>query len=330
MGPQAADGRGHEPPGVRRPQHHGPDPGPGHPLVRGGRGEGPYRAARDPVQGHQGRLGNPRRRRHQERGGPLRAPQEDVEGPGRGGARRHRHGRRQRGGRHLRDRVAGPDPEGEGPARTPARGLARGTDLPVAVGTGGGVRGALALRVRPLDRPAQRAVARPEQPVRHRPRLDGVGDQPLPGHPERPAEAGEGRPHDRPARRPHPGPATDARTEQGVDASAFRDLPAAQKHVQAALNDSDNIRTIEQWMEKQKQRVANGTFKPGSSPTLDEFTVTDANGKPVVTGSSVSKSDFASHGFSAQPTQVHSVKLVLAYSPDSGTFYVRTAFPSPP
>ncbi|MGW7434107.1 RNase A-like domain-containing protein [Streptomyces sp. NPDC054861] len=118
--------------------------------------------------------------------------------------------------------------------------------------------------------------------------------------------------------------------DQGVDASAFRDLPAAQKHVQTALNDSDNIRTIEQWMEKLKQRVANGTFKPGSSPTLDEFTVTDANGKPVVTGSSVSKSDFASHGFSAQPTQVHSVKLVLAYSPDSGTFYVRTAFPSPP
>ncbi|MFG2292885.1 RNase A-like domain-containing protein [Streptomyces sp. NPDC048603] len=118
--------------------------------------------------------------------------------------------------------------------------------------------------------------------------------------------------------------------DQGVDASAFPDLPAAQKHVQAALNDPDNIETIKQWMDKQKQRVANGTFKPGSSPTLDDFTVTDANGNDVVTGSSISQSDFAAQGFHAQPTQVHSVRLILAYSPESGTFYVRTAFPCPP
>lgn len=118
--------------------------------------------------------------------------------------------------------------------------------------------------------------------------------------------------------------------DQGVTASAFTDLPAAEKHVQAALNDPANIRKIEDWMEKQKRRVANGTFSPASSPDIRVFTVRDANGNNVVTGSSVSQSDFASQGFNAQPTQVHSVKLVLAYSPESGTFYVRTAFPTPP
>ncbi|MFG2640556.1 RNase A-like domain-containing protein [Streptomyces sp. NPDC048370] len=118
--------------------------------------------------------------------------------------------------------------------------------------------------------------------------------------------------------------------DQGVDASAFRDLPAAQKHVQAALNDPANIRRIEDWMEKQKRRVANGTFSPASSPDIRVFTVRDANGNNVVTGSSVSQSDFASQGFNAQPAQVHSVKLVLNYSPEAGTFYVRTAYPTPP
>ncbi|MEV6078140.1 RNase A-like domain-containing protein [Streptomyces sp. NPDC052069] len=118
--------------------------------------------------------------------------------------------------------------------------------------------------------------------------------------------------------------------DQGVDASAFQDLPAAQKHVQAALNDPANIQTIENWMNRQKQKVANGTFSPASSPQLSVFTVKDANGANVVTGSSVSQSDFASQGFNAQPTQVHSLKLVLAYSPDSETFYVRTAYPFPP
>ncbi|MEV7565989.1 RNase A-like domain-containing protein [Streptomyces tanashiensis] len=118
--------------------------------------------------------------------------------------------------------------------------------------------------------------------------------------------------------------------DQGVDASAFPDLPAAQRHVQAALNDPVNIRKIEDWMDKQKQRVANGTFNPASSPDIRVFTVKDASGNDIVTGSSVSGSDFASQGFNAQPTQVHSVKLVLAYSPESGTFYVRTAYPTPP
>ncbi|MFF5973317.1 RNase A-like domain-containing protein [Streptomyces sp. NPDC012769] len=118
--------------------------------------------------------------------------------------------------------------------------------------------------------------------------------------------------------------------DQGVDASAFPDLPAAQKHVQAALNDPANIQTVQNWMDRQKQRVANGTFSPASSPDLRAFTVRDANGNPVVTGSSVTQSDFAAQGFGAQPKQVHSVKLVLAYSPESGTFYVRTAFPTPP
>ncbi|MET9949959.1 RNase A-like domain-containing protein [Streptomyces sp. NPDC006339] len=118
--------------------------------------------------------------------------------------------------------------------------------------------------------------------------------------------------------------------DQGVDASAFPDLPVAQKSVQAALNDPRNIRTIEDWMEKQEQKVANGTFKPGSSPDLQVVTVKDAHGNPVATGSSVTQSDFAAQGFGAQPRQVHSVKLVLGYSPESGTFYVRTAFPNPP
>ncbi|MEF9886573.1 RNase A-like domain-containing protein [Streptomyces sp. P9-A4] len=118
--------------------------------------------------------------------------------------------------------------------------------------------------------------------------------------------------------------------DQGVDASAFADLPAAQRNVQAALNDPDNIDTITKWMNNQKQKVINGTFSSASSPDLDIITVKDTNGNNVVTGSLVSKDDFAAQGFGAQPKDVHSVKLILAYSPDSGTFYVRTAFPSAP
>ncbi|MFC9593698.1 RNase A-like domain-containing protein [Streptomyces sp. NPDC056944] len=118
--------------------------------------------------------------------------------------------------------------------------------------------------------------------------------------------------------------------DQGVDASAFPDLPVAQKSVQAVLNDPDNIQKIQSWMNNQRNKVANGTFSPASSPQLGVFTVKDANGANVVTGSSVSQSDFAAQGSQAQPTHVHSVKLVLAYSPESGTFYVRTAYPCPP
>ncbi|MFJ9575858.1 hypothetical protein ACIRQF_05595 [Streptomyces sp. NPDC101191] len=42
----------------------------------------------------------------------------------------------------------------------------------------------------------------------------------------------------------------------------------------------------------------------------------------------VAQPERAAHA--ARPTQVHSVKLVLAYAPESGTFYVRTACPTPP
>ncbi|MFF0473556.1 RNase A-like domain-containing protein [Streptomyces sp. NPDC004284] len=118
--------------------------------------------------------------------------------------------------------------------------------------------------------------------------------------------------------------------DQGVDASAFPDLPVAQKSLQAALNDPDNLQKIQNWMNDQRDKVADGTFSPVSSPRLGVFTVKDANGANAVTGSSVSQSAFAAQDSQAQPTQVHSVKLVLAYSPESGTFYVRTAYPYPP
>ncbi|MFJ3905992.1 RNase A-like domain-containing protein [Streptomyces sp. NPDC090025] len=112
--------------------------------------------------------------------------------------------------------------------------------------------------------------------------------------------------------------------DQGVDASAFPDLQTAEKAVQAALNDQQNITIIETWMNKQKQKVANGTFSPGSAPELNVVTLTD------VTGSTISKADFDASGFAAQPVPVHSAKVILAYSPESGTFYVRTAFPKAP
>ncbi|MFI8825092.1 RNase A-like domain-containing protein [Streptomyces sp. NPDC053431] len=55
--------------------------------------------------------------------------------------------------------------------------------------------------------------------------------------------------------------------DQGVDASAFPGLPAAQKHVQTALNDPAHIQTIEQWTNRQKQRVENRTFSPAPRPS---------------------------------------------------------------
>ncbi|MFE2012993.1 hypothetical protein [Streptomyces sp. NPDC059491] len=86
---------------------------------------------------------------------------------------------------------------------------------------------------------------------------------------------------------------------------------------------------LETWMRNQERKVADGTFKPGSVKAWD-FPVTDANGQPVAVGSSVSQSDFAASGYSARPKDVHTVHVVLAYSPESKSFYVLTAYPKAP
>ncbi|MEV6394449.1 RNase A-like domain-containing protein [Streptomyces sp. NPDC051907] len=119
------------------------------------------------------------------------------------------------------------------------------------------------------------------------------------------------------------------RDQGGADASTFRDLPSAEKYVQAAVNDPAKTNELETWMRNQERKVADGTFKPGSVKAWD-FPVTDANGQQVAVGTSVSQADFAASGYSAQAKNVHTVHVVLAYSPESKSFYVLTAYPKAP
>ncbi|MFG3041269.1 RNase A-like domain-containing protein [Streptomyces sp. NPDC048330] len=119
------------------------------------------------------------------------------------------------------------------------------------------------------------------------------------------------------------------RDQGGADASTFRDLRSAQQYVQTGVNDPARKTELETWMRNQERKVADGTFKPGSVKAWD-FPVTDANGQPVAVGSSVSQSDFAASGYSARPKDVHTVHVVLAYSPESKSFYVLTAYPKAP
>ncbi|MCX5394127.1 RNase A-like domain-containing protein [Streptomyces sp. NBC_00094] len=119
------------------------------------------------------------------------------------------------------------------------------------------------------------------------------------------------------------------RDQGGADASTFRDLPSAQQYMQAAVNDPGRKDKLEAWMHRQEQMVANGTFKPDSVMAWD-FPVKDANSQPVAVGTSVSQADFAASGFHAQPKDVHTVHVALAYSPESKSFYVMTAYPKAP
>ncbi|MEU7701093.1 RNase A-like domain-containing protein [Streptomyces sp. NPDC039028] len=119
------------------------------------------------------------------------------------------------------------------------------------------------------------------------------------------------------------------RDQGGADASTFRDLRSAEQYVQTGVNDPARKTELETWMRNQERKVADGTFRPGSVKAWD-FPVTDANGNPVAVGTSVSQSDFAASGFSARPKDVHTVHVVLAYSPESKSFYVLTAYPKAP
>ncbi|MFF9194433.1 RNase A-like domain-containing protein [Streptomyces sp. NPDC014779] len=119
------------------------------------------------------------------------------------------------------------------------------------------------------------------------------------------------------------------RDQGGADASTFRDLPSAQQYVQTAVNDPSRKTELETWMRNQEQKVANGTFNPKSVKAWD-FPVQDANGNPVAVGTSVSQTDFANAGYGAQARNVHTVHVVLAYSPESKSFYVLTAYPKAP
>ncbi|WP_338492023.1 RNase A-like domain-containing protein [Streptomyces sp. SJL17-4] len=119
------------------------------------------------------------------------------------------------------------------------------------------------------------------------------------------------------------------RDQGGADASTFRDLPSAEQYVHTAVNDPARRNELETWMRNQERKVADGTFRPGSVKAWD-FPVTDANGQQVAVGTSVSQADFATSGYSAQAKNVHTVHVVLAYSPESKSFYVLTAYPKAP
>ncbi|WMX44067.1 RNase A-like domain-containing protein [Streptomyces roseicoloratus] len=119
------------------------------------------------------------------------------------------------------------------------------------------------------------------------------------------------------------------RDQGGADASTFRDLPSAEQYVQTAVNDPSKKTELETWMRNQEQKVANGTFNPASVKAWD-FPVKDANGHQVAVGTSVSQADFATSGYSAQAKDVHTVHVVLAYSPETKGFYVLTAYPKAP
>lgn len=79
-------------------------------------------------------------------------------------------------------------------------------------------------------------------------------------------------------------------------------------------------------MRNQERKVADGTCKPQSVKAWN-FPVTDANERPVAVGPSVSQAGFSASGYSAQARNVHTVHVVLAYSPEPTSFYVLTAYP---
>ncbi|MGW7305767.1 RNase A-like domain-containing protein [Streptomyces sp. NPDC054835] len=118
--------------------------------------------------------------------------------------------------------------------------------------------------------------------------------------------------------------------DQGTDpASTFRDLPSAQEYVNAAVNDPAKKDMLDNWIRRQEQKVLNGTFNPESTQNWD-FPVKDANGQAVEVGTSVSQADFAAQGYAATGTPVHTVHVSLAYSPETKSLYVLTAYPKAP
>ncbi|MCW7991687.1 hypothetical protein XF35_42490, partial [Streptomyces platensis subsp. clarensis] len=119
------------------------------------------------------------------------------------------------------------------------------------------------------------------------------------------------------------------RDQGGDDASTFSNLPSAREYVNAAVNDPAKKSELEAWMRKQEQKVADRTFDPNSVKAWD-YPVKDAYGNPVVIGTSVSQADFAARGYAAPVTGVHTVHVALAYSPESKSFYVMTAYPKAP
>ncbi|MFI8961929.1 RNase A-like domain-containing protein [Streptomyces sp. NPDC053493] len=112
-------------------------------------------------------------------------------------------------------------------------------------------------------------------------------------------------------------------------ASSFPDLPTAQQYVQAALDDPTMKDLLNNWMRRQEQKVQDGTFNPESRQSW-RFEPKDANGQRVVTGSSVTRADYDAYGTRAWSAAVHSVRVVVAYSPESKTLYVVTAYPEAP
>ncbi|MFI5981198.1 RNase A-like domain-containing protein [Streptomyces sp. NPDC051555] len=108
------------------------------------------------------------------------------------------------------------------------------------------------------------------------------------------------------------------------DASTFENLYSANQFTRDAVNYPPKQQEIDNWIKRMEQDVANGTFNPNSTQA---YTV--PFGPNVVTGTSVSRTDYDALGYGAPATPVHNVKITLAYSPVSKSVFVVTCYPSP-
>ncbi|WP_237408809.1 RNase A-like domain-containing protein [Streptomyces sp. M2CJ-2] len=111
-------------------------------------------------------------------------------------------------------------------------------------------------------------------------------------------------------------------------ASTYKDLTSAQRLTQAALDDIDNAQRVEDWIKRVERRMANNpNWNPDNSkldPAL-KLTVSE------VTGRTVERGDYTSHGMNASASEVHSVQVALKYKRGiDPPFVVVTSYPVSP
>ncbi|WP_235968024.1 RNase A-like domain-containing protein [Streptomyces mesophilus] len=111
-------------------------------------------------------------------------------------------------------------------------------------------------------------------------------------------------------------------------ASAYKDLPAAQRLTQATLDDIDNADRIEKWIERVEQRERNNpNFDPNSSKISPPLTLTHGD----VTGRTVERADYDAHGMGATASDVRSTQVALQYRKGlDPPFVVITSYPVSP
>ncbi|EFE66473.1 predicted protein [Streptomyces viridosporus ATCC 14672] len=111
-------------------------------------------------------------------------------------------------------------------------------------------------------------------------------------------------------------------------ASTYKDLTSAQRLTQAALDGINNAQRVEDWIKRVERRMVNNpNWNPDNSkldPAL-KFTVSE------VTGRTVERGDYTSHGMNASASEVHSVQVALKCKRGiDPPFVVVTSYPVSP